>query len=664
MNMIPHQQPFTRRLQQWWRHQSRRQRIQTMVLGVIAILVICVIGWGVRVAWAAKTVYSQGQAARQDIADLQQALDENNLQAALTSVLAARDHIAAASDSFDSLVFFQIFPQFKGDIETTNQFLDAAKNLSLGIGTLAELTQSINQIATIDDSFANITTEQKHAILQLLSESLPDIQGAQANLQLGMLLLEEIPRAGLRPEFLEAITKIEAQAPSIDLLLHQALPAAQAIPSLAGYPNQKVYLILLQNPYELRPTGGFIGSYGILKVKDGDATFFIDNVYNLDTIIYRKPLSETEPPPGPIKHYIGVDRWYMRDANWAPDFPTTAAKVIQRYYDANGPEHIDGVIALDIHTVEDLMRFTGPITVKHKTYDADNLFELLESEVEFDYAKQGISDADRKKVIDTLAQKMRERLLDLPRSRWKELWQLFQDNAAQRHIQLYMADPTVQRVIEQQRWSGEMERYSGDFLAVFDANLGSLKTDKKMERTLSYTLNPAGDHYEGVAQMDYTNTQPTVTKEFFTRYRTYARFYLPQGSQLIEATGFLNGEPRLGGTAAQPDVYDDTFTRPDGSTVTYTVVGGFTNIEPAQSGSLRINYRLPDTITQQIAQGSYQLTVQKQAGTIAYPLHLSINAGKAVQSADNGNLIPTIADQTVTYTSDLLINRMIRIVFQ
>ncbi|MFZ1654590.1 MAG: DUF4012 domain-containing protein, partial [Candidatus Moraniibacteriota bacterium] len=41
--------------------------------------------------------------------------------------------------------------------------------------------------------------------------------------------------------------------------------------------EERVFLVLFQNNMELRPGGGFIGSFGILKVKDGSITDFSSN---------------------------------------------------------------------------------------------------------------------------------------------------------------------------------------------------------------------------------------------------------------------------------------------------------------------------------------------------------------------------------------------------
>jgi hypothetical protein len=45
-------------------------------------------------------------------------------------------------------------------------------------------------------------------------------------------------------------------------------------PDLLGASGRRTYLILAQNNYELRPTGGFISGVGVLEVEDGRIVSF------------------------------------------------------------------------------------------------------------------------------------------------------------------------------------------------------------------------------------------------------------------------------------------------------------------------------------------------------------------------------------------------------
>lgn len=76
----------------------------------------------------------------------------------------------------------------------------------------------------------------------------------------------------------------------------------QVVPRLVGFEEPETYLFLLQNNHELRPTGGFIGTYGILKLQDGEIKEFeTDNIYNLDKST--QPILQ-ESAPEPIAIYL------------------------------------------------------------------------------------------------------------------------------------------------------------------------------------------------------------------------------------------------------------------------------------------------------------------------------------------------------------------------
>lgn len=81
--------------------------------------------------------------------------------------------------------------------------------------------------------------------------------------------------------------------------------------------ERQTILVLLQNNMELRPTGGFIGSYALLNFFQGKLVDFeVYDVYEADG-----QLRGHAEPPADLKQYLGEDGWYLRDANWSPLFP-------------------------------------------------------------------------------------------------------------------------------------------------------------------------------------------------------------------------------------------------------------------------------------------------------------------------------------------------------
>jgi hypothetical protein len=385
-----------------------------------------------------------------------------------------------------------------------------------------------------------------------------------------------------------------------------------------GHPDQKTYLFLMQNNNEIRPGGGFIGTYGIIKVKDGNLiSFQTDNIYNLDvTAIGRLQIE----PPDPIKENLSVKSWYMRDANWWPDYPTSAKKVEELYHLEAAPgERIDGVIAINPDLVEDLLKLVGPIQVADLELDSDNFTQELQYQVEFGYYKQGIPESERKDIIGDLANQLQERLYNLPVEQWPALLKVIQANLDRKHILAYFKSQELQQFIEERNWAGQVASTKDDYLQVVDANLAALKTDAVMERTVNYTLTPDNGGYKAVTAISYKNLG--VFTEFTTRYRSYTRLYVPAGSKLIQVKVGKDILP-----LDRVDIYNE-FDK--------TAFGLFLEVEPQQSKTISFEYQLPQHVVDSTKDGDYKLLVQKQPGIREFDLNLDLTFPEKIKLFDS-----------------------------
>jgi hypothetical protein len=79
---------------------------------------------------------------------------------------------------------------------------------------------------------------------------------------------------------------------------------------------EKKYLVLFANNMELRPGGGFIGSFAIIKLKD----YAIKDLKVYDVYDADGQLTEQIDPPDPIVKYLNQTHWYLRDSAFSPDF--------------------------------------------------------------------------------------------------------------------------------------------------------------------------------------------------------------------------------------------------------------------------------------------------------------------------------------------------------
>ncbi|MBU2236195.1 DUF4012 domain-containing protein [Patescibacteria group bacterium] len=603
-----------------------------------------------------KSAYEYALAGQEDFVKAQGAIGAQDFSGAKKALITAEEKLNSAKDDLKKLGKFKFIPIVGRQIRAVENILTATIQLGTGLQDLADLGDAVfsplNENGTAV-SLAKISPEQTEAILKTIYESPPLLQGVKADIDLAVDAINNIPDTGLIGSIKKIVTPLKEQLPAIQTGLELAMPAAEAIPQIAGYPSGKTYLFLLQNNTELRPTGGFIGTYGILKLENGAIEQFnTDNIYNLDTPYHGTFLAE---PPWQLEKYLSADKWFMRDSNWSPDFPTAAEQAEWFYHKEGGTEEkIDGVIAVTPTFIESLIALTGEIEVNGVTFTSDNFIDTLQYQVEQGYYRQGISESERKEIIGDLASKLLDQVLELPSDRWSDMWETFQKDIASKHILLYLKDQAVQQLITKQGWGGSVRSVDGDYFLVVDANMASLKSDPGVLRTINYTVenNDDGD-YVATLKIHYNNQGTFNWKS--TRYRTYTRVYVPLGSELINYEGVMENDKLHGGGSGDVEIAEE-FDK--------TMFGGFISIEPQEQGELVYTYKLPTIVSNQIDNDEYTLFAQKQAGTAAYELVVNLDFDKKIDSYTPIDKAVQDGQNRVTFPIDLGQDREFKVIFK
>jgi len=605
--------------------------LRYFILTIAALLLLFVV-LNLAAAMNLVRVYSAGTSAKKDLQASLDSLQANNFSAVVISAGEAEDSLAVAFSRLESLEdnFWvkrsdSLYPQIK-DLE---YMVKTAEVLARSLSAGAAIGQKVNGILPDQPgvSFSDLKKADKEAVLKLIYESVPDLNGVKANLDLALMDLKKVDNSGwfgpLQKQMSLAKDELQVGAE----LMAKTITLSQLLPVLAGYPDPANYLVLLQNSDELRPTGGFLGTLGVLQTDLGDLVKFRTNdAYHLDMPASLDPNFKVTPP-APLQKYLGTDRWYLRDSNWSPDWPTSAQK-IQWFYNAEAkynsdpeiknPPQFDGVVAITPRLVTDLLYIVGPITVNGQEYNKDNFTDLLQYEVEMAYRDKGVSEWDRKKVIGDILKELKTRLFALPTDRYLDLIGALNANIEKKNILFYFNDAQIQATARNLNWGGAIESVPGDYLMLVDANLAAFKTDRVMEKKLSYSVAPKDDGYVARVTMNYKHTGGFDWKT--TRYRSYVRIYVPLGSELIKTEGISDGEVSKG---------EEDFGRPEAKK---TYFGGFISIEPGQSDTLVFEYRLPSNIANQIKAGQYSLYLQKQAGNNIQNLAVALQFDNDIKS--------------------------------
>ncbi len=498
-------------------------------------------------------------------------------------------------------------------------------------------------------SYNDLSKEEKRAVIARLAESLPRMRTAREKIAIAAEAWKRIPQDELFAPIRNALAPLADRLPAASRQLDEAVSILEITVPILGYPTPKTYLVLLQNADEMRPTGGFIGNVGLMRVDAGDlAHIGFEDVYAVDG-----PVANTwkEPPPEIMRRELGVPAWFLRDANWSPDFPDSAERIMDFYVremklGRNTDVQVDGVIALEPELFRQLLLITGPIVVDGKTFGADNFFDQLQYDVEQGfYLEDNLPVAQRKEIVAKVGDELIAKLTSQPAGRWSSMLDIVAKSLDQKNVLIYSHDRNLQSLIDARGWGGRTLGAAGDELWVIDANLAALKTDGVMDKQIIYSVDatdPAGP--VATVRLRYTNTNRRLTWRY-TRYRSYTRVYVPEGSELLSWSGISNNK--------NPDVMRE---------LGKTVFGGFWIVQPGATGELVFRYRLPARVASNIASGPYTLLVQSQPGAET-KLTLDLRFGKTVRSASPGEDETQFGDDKYRYEADLIKNETFTIGF-
>lgn len=518
--------------------------------------------------------------------------------------------------------------------------------------TAAHLAEAGEDGMHLVQRFEDYANQPAASWTKLLDAPDTDLQRISANVQSARSELEALSSQHshfLPPEKLQELRDLlPPLASGLALYVHHA----DVVRELLGGNGPRTYLFLFQNNHELRATGGFIGSYAELKMRDGQLQrFFIGGIFDPDG-----QLKENIVPPEPLQKVSAA--WSLHDSNWFPDFPTSAEKA-RFFYEKTGGPTTDGVIAITPVVLTRLLELTGPVELPAYgvTVDAENLIPILQEQVEEKYDRE---ENQPKKILGDLAPMLLERLLRDPSlERWQAMSALFGRLLAERHILLYARDAQIQALFDEAGWSGRVRETPGDYLSVIHSNINGFKTDGVIRETIEHEAKIEGDgslvdsvsitreHLGGKTPYDWWNR---VNAD-------YMRVYVPLGAELLSAEGMTRE------TVTPPLDYDALAFRRDPDVVSMesalridpvsgtrigvefgkTVFGNWVYVSPGEKVTVTYRYRLPRLrMSGEAGLQPYSILFQKQAGTVGVSLMSRVEYPDQWQNVwqSRENLIP------------------------
>ncbi len=318
-------------------------------------------------------------------------------------------------------------------------------------------------------------------------------------------------------------------------LVSQMTIIVEKLPDILGSEKSKTYLVLFENNMELRPTGGFIGSYGLLTFGNGRLSdFVISDVYSADG-----QLNGHVEPPAPIKQYLGEANWWLRDSNWDPDFPTSAKRA-EWFLDKEMDKQVDGVVSIDLHPIKDFLEVSGSIFLSDYNMDItpDNLYEKVQSEVQDNFFPGTHKKAS---FLTALSRTILDEIGNLSSSQKISVLKLIYKSLDQRHVQLFLHATDVQKSISALNWDGAVFIPScdgncfSDLAGIVEANVGVNKSNYFVKRSAEVDINIKGGEINKILTLTLQNSANTDLGAS-GRYKSYVRLLVPENSTNIKVT--------------------------------------------------------------------------------------------------------------------------------
>jgi len=573
----------------------------------------------------AYTIYGKAMKVKAAGLKLTEAAKGQNIDTIKTELGSTKTSLAELRNSFRLVAWTKFIPFFGLYVRDADQVLkagtyglEAAEITLVTIEPYADILGfSGGKVQGIESDGAKTAQERIDFLVHAIPDLVPKADEISRKVTLARQELANIDPNRYPVKFRgqpvrEKIRKGLGQVTEVATLVSAAKPLLEVSPYLLGIEEERRYLVIFQNDKELRPTGGFITAYSVMKVDKAKFEPVSSNdIYNLDDN-YRPSLTVPDPIAAYIKGPYTLSKgWRLRDMNWSPDFGESMDLFSQEAAKA-GIKGVDGIIAVDTHLLVNLLDAIGEIGVPGfgnfstkivPECDCPQVIYELESFADTEgpivwsqtepgkivYAPPNYD--NRKRIIGPLMNSILANAMGQPKEKLPNLFEAAFKSLVEKHVLFYLFDETAQSAVENVNIAGKIRDYSGDYLHINDSNLGGRKSNLYVTQEVEQEITAAKD---GTIEKTLTITYKNPAKHdgwLNSVLPNWVRIYVPKGSELIEFTG----------VEAKEEPYEE-FGK--------TVFAGFFQLRPEGIAKVTVKYRLPFKEKEALV-----LLIQKQPGT-------------------------------------------------
>jgi hypothetical protein len=446
---------------------------------------------------------SDGLRGRNSLSAAEKALRGRKVDEARADLRRARSHFQHMRSNIRSLGpagrVVRATPLLRGQVKGAEAFADAGVLLSQsGMGL-------------VDAAEAVIKPKDQHIPVAQALESLKNVRAAlrsgEASLDVAAARVDSVSRYRLlwpldsaRKDLVRRLPRVREQAASADRGLG-------AIIQFAGGSGPRRYLVFSQNPDEVRPTGGFIGTYGVLRADTGGVD--LERFDGIETWIKPRP-NATIPAAdsGTALRYIQPPKdQSLANINATPDWPASSRLALE-LWKRGGEAPVDGVVSITPALLRRILAITGSVTLPEytETVTAGNVVALLDKHTHVE------PDPDRKEFVAVLAEATLRSLLAAPASKWEPLSRAVEASLNARELLVWSRDELVTQALAERSWDGVLPESTGDFFYNAEFAFAS-KNGRTLRRTYDHVVDVRPDGSAAITTtMTIANPKPLEVK--------------------------------------------------------------------------------------------------------------------------------------------------------
>ncbi len=464
-----------------------------------------------------------------------------------------------------------------------------------------------------------------------LAQAVSELKKAQSAWRSAMVERESISPSDLHllpiKNVDKYLNKLDEAVPDVNRAFAIGLTLVPKLDVLLGVHNREQWLLFNMDSDELRPTGGFLGNYGLIAIQHGTLTTRISlhDVYTLDCPNDTCPARNLPSDFGWFQ--AGAGHFGLRDSNLDPDLPH-AAPLMEHMFQLDGGPKVDGVILITPALIAHILNVTGPLSIPqfHETITGQNLRDKLHYyHKNPQIAEQlGISatalGTSKFKVFDVLLSRaLIAKFSELTQSQLVKLLSVFGDGLHTKDVQVFSNDAQVENILSELDISGEIKA-SPDSLFVVDTNdLGSYANADVRESYADHITLDTQLGAQHALTITYTYPTPSHSYQINPTYTDFVRVIVPTSATHRAIAGDCTpvGVQQRG----------------------YAVLGCRMLLPVGQQRKLTFKWYTPPASTAGTAPRSYELLIQRQAGAVlAASVTVAAPDGMFIESASTARV--------------------------